>query len=220
MEIIPFDTIYIGKKYGLITILEYRGLKNSRKIIVGRCECGNEKEYVLTNLTRGTTKSCGCLGKKRCAENFTTHNLSRHPLYKIWRGMKRRCADKNNPYYGGRGVYICTQWLNNFKSFYNWCIAEGWVDGLSVDKDIIPKKLGIPAIVYSPEMCCIVSHKENCDSKSNGRNYIIDNVQYTLLELSKKYNIKYKALFARLQLGWDIYKAIHTPVQKHKGKNC
>lgn len=218
-EIKPFDKKFIGKKYGQITILEYIGLKNGRKIILGRCECGTEKEYVLTNLTRNHTKSCGCFIKKFCAERFTTHNLSRHPLNSVWDGIKRRCYQKDTdsyPFYGGKGVIMCQEWLNDFKAFYDWAIANGWEKGLQIDKDIIPRKLGIPALLYSPEMCSIVTLQENCDSRSNGRHFIIDNIDYTLLQLSKKYNINYKALFARLQIGWDIHKAINTPIQKQR----
>lgn len=35
----------------------------------------------------------------------------------IWRGMRRRCANLNNPYYGGRGIRVCERWQNNFERF-------------------------------------------------------------------------------------------------------
>lgn len=44
----------------------------------------------------------------------------KHPLYKIWNGMKRRCYDresKSYKYYGGRGITVCDKWLNSFSSF-------------------------------------------------------------------------------------------------------
>lgn len=50
----------------------------------------------------------------------TQPSLSRHPLYRTWLGMKRRC---NNPnavdysYYGGRGIKVCNRWLESFENF-------------------------------------------------------------------------------------------------------
>lgn len=43
-----------------------------------------------------------------------------HPLYTTWRGMIDRCYNPNNPYYrsyGGRGIYICDRWKNDFHLF-------------------------------------------------------------------------------------------------------
>lgn len=40
--------------------------------------------------------------------------------YYIWRMMKDRCYRANNrsyKYYGGRGVYVCDQWRNDFARF-------------------------------------------------------------------------------------------------------
>lgn len=58
------NSIYIGKKYGKLTILEvYRyGKYNFRKCKC-LCECGNVKVVDLTNLKQGFTKSCGCIKK-------------------------------------------------------------------------------------------------------------------------------------------------------------
>jgi hypothetical protein len=41
------------------------------------------------------------------------HNLSRHPLYGIWKGMLNRCENPGNsryPGYGGRGITVCPEW--------------------------------------------------------------------------------------------------------------
>jgi hypothetical protein len=39
------------------------------------------------------------------------------PEYRAWQGMKRRCADKNDPLYGGRGIRVCERWRKSFSSF-------------------------------------------------------------------------------------------------------
>ena len=40
--------------------------------------------------------------------------------------------------------------------------------------------------------------------------------EYSLKDLSVKYNIKVNTLNSRLKNGWDIEKALNTPVQKKK----
>lgn len=43
----------------------------------------------------------------------------KHPLYKIWSGMRSRCNNLNNKHYkdyGGRGITICESW-NDFNNF-------------------------------------------------------------------------------------------------------
>ena len=36
--------------------------------------------------------------------------------------------------YGGRGIKICSEWENDFKSFYDWAISNGYNDNLSIDR--------------------------------------------------------------------------------------
>ncbi len=45
---------------------------------------------------------------------------AKHPLYSVWRCMKRRCDDSKHhsyKYYGGRGIKVCDKWLNSFSAF-------------------------------------------------------------------------------------------------------
>jgi len=89
-------------------------------------------------------------------------SLITHPLYQVWAGIKDRCYNTNCKTfnrYGGRGVVICEEWKNNFKKFYDWAINNGWEQGLEIDKDVKAKELGIPPLLYSPEMCCFVTKK-------------------------------------------------------------
>lgn len=65
-----------------------------------------------------------------------THNLSSHPLFRVWINIKRRCDDKNAPYhknYGGRGIILHKEWYD-FKTFYDWSIENEWKKGLSIDR--------------------------------------------------------------------------------------
>lgn len=53
----------IGKKFGLLTIIEeYRDFRNFI-FYKCKCDCGNETSVYRSNLISGKTKSCGCLYK-------------------------------------------------------------------------------------------------------------------------------------------------------------
>jgi hypothetical protein len=96
-------------------------------------------------------------------------NGKEHPLYAVYRSMYARCyTPTNNSYirYGGRGVTICQEWLENKDRFVEWGINNGWKPGLQLDKDILSKQLNIFPI-YSPETCMFVTNIENVhNSKS------------------------------------------------------
>lgn len=59
-----------GNRYGSLTVL-YKATTEKGKPIKWRCicDCGNEKDILGTMLRNGTTKSCGCLQRKRAAES-------------------------------------------------------------------------------------------------------------------------------------------------------
>lgn len=74
--------------------------------------------------------------------------------------MKDRCYNLNSqkyPWYGAKGVVMCDEWLEDPLKFIEWAENNNWKPGMEIDKDI--KFPGNN--VYSPEMCSLVSHKEN-----------------------------------------------------------
>jgi len=102
-----------------------------------KCYCGKEFSVRIKDVKSGNTKSCGCYKIKNMKKIATTHGLTNHPLYEVWCGMKKRCYNKNSSnykYYGGRGILIHKNWVNNFKTFYNWAVANGYKKGLTIDR--------------------------------------------------------------------------------------
>ncbi len=114
----------------------------------------------------------------------------------IYDGMKRRCylkEGKDYPNYGGRGVVVCDEWLNNRDSFFNWAVNNGWEEGLQLDKDI--KGNGL---LYSPETCCFVTPTVNHRHKRNIKRYLFNNEYLTLTEISERTGIFTKTLWQRI----------------------
>lgn len=57
-----------GQKFGRLTAIE--PIRKSGRILwVCECECGNTKQILAINLTRGFTKSCGCLHNEELSKN-------------------------------------------------------------------------------------------------------------------------------------------------------
>lgn len=130
---------------------------------VCKCDCGTIKQIRGPELRKGKTRSCGCLNKeinsKRSIGNKfgSIHNLSYHPLRYIRKSMIHRCYNENNPYfknYGGRGITVCEEWKNSLPIFYEWAINNGWVKGLSIDRQDNNK-------CYNPENCQWITVSEN-----------------------------------------------------------
>jgi len=51
----------------------------------------------------------------------TKHGLSNTPEYNVYKLIKQRCYNKRNPEYkryGKRGIFMCEEWLLDFKAFY------------------------------------------------------------------------------------------------------
>lgn len=132
--------------------------KYSKRIFwICDCICGNTSIVRSDVLKRNKSQSCGCYNKDITAIRCTTHGKSTHPLYIKFETMKTRCySDKHQNYhrYGGRGIVICDEWLNDFMKFYTWCIDNGWEDGLEIDR--INNDDG-----YYPNNCRIVSRIQN-----------------------------------------------------------
>jgi hypothetical protein len=141
---------------------------------------------------------------------FKTHGLSKHNLYSIYNNIIARCYDTkavNYGRYGGVGVTVCDEWKDDFVSFYNWCMANGWKPGLQIDKDIIGNSL-----IYSPNMCCIVTREENNQAFKKSSNILeYKGVRKTIAKWAVDLNVKASTLYARSSAGWDSIRIFETP---------
>lgn len=111
--------------------------KQKTRYGIYKCHCGVEFKAMTPLVKRNHTTSCGCYQKKRVLEASSTHGLRRHRLYKTWTCMKQRCFNKNATSYvnyGGRGITVCSEWLSDFKAFYDWAMMNGYEKHLTIDR--------------------------------------------------------------------------------------
>lgn len=130
-----------NKKYILEEISKKRDKQNNarRKIKVKCKDCSNITTTTYRNFTKEGKNSCRkcALDNNKIGAHFRTHNKSNHPLYSTYNNMKIRCYkeySKDYKHYGGRGIKICDEWLEDFENFYNWAVDNGWKYELSIER--------------------------------------------------------------------------------------
>jgi hypothetical protein len=128
------------------------------------CDCGNEKIIRGGSLRQGKIRSCGCLlsekSKERMTNIATKHGHSDSPLYRVHKSMIERCyspLSKGFKNYGGRGITVCDEWLNDFMAFYSWAVENGYQEGLEIDRKDNDGN-------YEPSNCRWVTPLENCQN--------------------------------------------------------
>lgn len=111
-----------GQRFGRLTAVLPIGKGLQGTIWHCHCECGAGKDVVITRLTSGNTRSCGCLRKDTTRSLRTTHgqSMSYGSTYRTWQMMKDRCGNPRNKSfkdYGARGIYVCERWMSSFANF-------------------------------------------------------------------------------------------------------
>lgn len=197
-----------GQKFGRLTAIEHAGRnKNRNTLWLCKCECGNECKVEAYRLRNGHTKSCGCITKK--------HGFFGTRIYKIWDSMKQRCFNPNNNAYnnyGGRGITVCNDWKNDFMSFYEWSINNGYSDNLTIDRINVNGN-------YEPSNCRwsddIVQHN---NTRKNPRIEYNGEI-HTIPEWSRIIGLNVNTIKARIfKYHWSIEDALTTPPNKGNNK--
>lgn len=160
-----------GQTFGSLTAIKPIGKKGKNVVWEFLCECGNThiaEGYSVKAQVKKTkhpkAPSCGCVNKVTTHELRIDHGLSNHSLFWVWTAMLDRCYNPNsNSYhkYGAKGVIVCEEWKNSFKSFYDWAITNNWKQGLHLDKDVKCFELNINPKIYSPQTCQFLTPSDN-----------------------------------------------------------
>ena len=207
----------INQKFGKLTVIDFSSKitknKKTRKYWLCKCECGNYKVIEQDHLISGHTRSCGCFKKETISNRFYKHGLTDTRLFRIWTNVKTRCYNKKSKFYknyGGRGIVICNEWKNNFNSFYNWAMSNGYQDDLTIDRIDVNEN-------YEPSNCRWVDIKTQ--QRNRGNNYLIkyNGEEHCVTEWGRILGINYGTILYRLKkLKWSIRKAFTEPVKNKK----
>lgn len=135
-------------------------------------------------------------------------------LYRIWQQMKNRCHNPNTPRfpdYGGRGITVCEEWKDDFQTFYDWAMANGYEDHLTIDR--IDNDKG-----YSPENCRWATDLQQANNSRHCHMITWNGETHSLSEWSRILDISRGCLNNRLlRYGYSVDRAFTEPVGKYQG---
>lgn len=189
----------IGARFERLVIIAEDGHRSThggkpRRYVICRCDCGVIKSFMAESLS--VSKSCGCLKIERAIETHTKHGKRKSALYSTWGNMLDRCRNKNMecyPNYGGRGISVCAEWVNDFGAFSSW--AEGkWKTGLTLDRIDNDGP-------YSPENCRFATRKEQNRNKRTNVFFTFRGAERTIAEIAELTGLNYNTVNYRIKAG-------------------
>lgn len=199
-----------GMKFGRLTVISRAPNKKNHTKWNCICECGNSAIVDAYALTKGLTRSCGCLASETAAKLLSTHGYSKTKLYSVYKAMRARCENPNTKHYedyGGRGIFVCNEWKSNRVSFFKWAEENGYHEGLSIDRIDVDGN-------YEPSNCRWITMQEQQLNKRTNRILTINGVSKPCKCWADEAHISDKTLDKRLRLGWNNYDAVFKPIKK------
>lgn len=210
-----------GQKYGRLTIIELDHMKtytnHNGKVpyVKCLCDCGNITIVSLPSIKAGNSASCGCFNKELASKRSKTHGLSKTTEYSIYIDIKKRCYTKTSTHYkdyGGRGITICQEWLDDFMNFYN-DMGEKPGDEYSIDR--IDNNGN-----YSKENCKWSTQSQQCRNRRSSVKLEFNGVTKNLIDWAEELGFSYDLLWDRIfAQKWSIEKALTTPKILNNGRS-
>lgn len=200
-----------GEKYGRwIVIGDTSITKYRQRYWLCKCECGTEKDVSEYKLTHGLSKSCGCFASESVSQRMKMHGKSHTKIHSEWIHMRRRCmpnAECKSRYYD-RGIIVCKEWETNFDAFYRYVstLEHFGEDGYSLDRIDNDGN-------YEPGNVRWASMKEQSRNRGNSIHVFYKGDEWLFCELIERKQLPYSTIVSRIRNGWDIEKAIDTPIK-------
>jgi hypothetical protein len=192
-----------GQKFGMVTVVSRASSRNKDTFFNCKCDCGKIFIARADHLRRGETRSCGCQIVEAAKRALTTHGMTDTQLYRIYRGMIKRCEKPNSEQarlYKGRGIKVCDEW-HNFETFRDWSLTNGYSENLTIDR--IDNNGN-----YEPSNCRWADLITQANNKRTNRRIEYNGETKTLAQWARVFHIKYQKLWLRLKRGWEFERAV------------
>lgn len=142
---------------------------------------------------------------------FKKHGHRNEKIYAVYCTMKQRCNNKNSDSfknYGAKGVSVCEEWEDDFESFYEWAIKNGYRDNLTIDRINVEGN-------YEPSNCRWVDCITQANNKRNNKLIEYKGETHTIAEWAKIKGFSYYTLYERIVVHkWNLERAM---TQKQRG---
>lgn len=182
------------------------------------CDCGEQAVVSGRLLRKGVVKSCGCGSLAQAVANARASAVRRRgkhwplsrKLKELRRNMIARCYDPENKRfanYGGRGVMVCDEWLNDRSAFYDWVIDNGWSESLTIERVDVNGN-------YEPSNVRFVPMQEQQNNTTRSRVLEWAGRKMTVSEWARDLGVRPQALQHRVDRGWRIERIFTQPFRK------
>lgn len=144
-----------------------------------------------------------------CSKPRRMHGGSGTRLYYVWSHMRRRCSnpkDVGYKNYGGRGIKVCEEWVDDFVAFREWALASGYRESLTLERIDVNGD-------YCPENCTWIPKSEQSKNRRNVRMYN----GVPACEIARKNGISHIDVYMRItHYGWTLEEAIGVVEHQYK----
>lgn len=200
--------VIAGRTFSYLKVLRIPEHSRADALVECVCRCGNKCTPTIEKLVNRKTKSCGCLrretlskiGKKNC-----THGMHNTPTYKSYWSMLERCYNpkKDNFHnYGGRGIKVCSRWLDSF-SYFLADLGKRPKGKYSIERRNNNGN-------YCPENCYWTTIKNQRNNSRQNHFLTIDGTTRTMTQWAELNGIYPQLIYQRLKRGWTVEEAIKT----------
>lgn len=169
-----------------------------------QCDCG------ATVVVRGNvlkTKQRRC---RNCMGPYNEHGEGPRGRctaeYRAWSSMISRCerpATRSYPYYGGRGIHVCTEWRRSYVAFLRDVgrrpSAQHSLDRIDCNGH------------YEPGNVRWATAQEQRRNRRDFKTYVVDGQALTVGELALRAGVKLSTMWARLKSGIEPSAALRMP---------
>lgn len=140
---------------------------------------------------------------------YEKHGMSKTSLHRIWRLMKCRCSNpRHEKYkdYGGRGITVCPEWKNSFIAFRDWALANGYQEGLSIDRKDNSGN-------YEPSNCRWTTVKVQANNRRSNHLFTLNGETHTIKEWSELTGIHKNTIRMRIEKGLTGDQVLAAPMK-------
>lgn len=197
----------VGERYGRLVVVARAENKVEPSGAVRaqwecRCDCGGTNVVAGHTLSRGRTRSCGCLLR----EKESKHGMALTPIYRVWNLMKQRCTNPNNAHwasYGGRGITLHPSWAD-FEAFYR--DMGDRPTGMTLER--VDNEKG-----YEPGNVIWASRLDQANNRRTNILLTFNGKTQTIAEWGRETGFGKSVILGRLGSGWAVERALTEPLQ-------
>lgn len=186
-----------GQRFGALTAIEVVGRKSNGNLVWRLlCDCGTQCEIDGYDVRRGRRTSCQDCGAERLRLASVTHGMSNSCEFSTWTDIQTRCSNENAKSfadYGGRGIKVCSRWLESFDNFFADMGPRPSANH-SIERDDVNGD-------YEPGNCRWATAQEQARNKRNNRLVTIDGVTKIAADWADEAGILRSTFLLRLKAG-------------------